>query len=153
MCCLSSLMSPVIDTRIPRYLNAFVGSRYVIFPSPIVRSLTHIGLRFLKSYPDISDFRKFTLIPDHSENLPTVSSSFCIAIVLSVSSVLSSANISVLYSSPELCLYPPPWLSSHLISAFTTTPPSMGERGHPCLKPLCNLILAVASPLSCTTWK
>jgi hypothetical protein len=45
----------------------------------------------------------------------------------------------------ELCLYPPPSLSSHLISAFTTTPPSMGERGHPCLKPLCNLTLTTLS--------
>ena len=70
---LSSLMSPVIDTRIPRYLNAFIGSKYVIFPSPIVRSLTQIGLRLLKSYPEISDLRKFSLIPDHSEKLSTVS--------------------------------------------------------------------------------
>jgi hypothetical protein len=99
-----SLMSPVIDTQILRYLNALVGSKFVIFPSPIVRSLTQIGLRLLKSYPEISDFHKFTLIPDHSEKLSTVSKSVCIAFLLSVSSVLSSAKFSVLYSSPELCL-------------------------------------------------
>ena len=150
---LSSRISPVMDTLIPRYLKAFVGSKYVIFPPPIVRSLTQSALRLLKLYPDISDFLRFTLIPDQSEKLSTVSKSVCIASLLSVRSVLSSANSRVLYSSPELCWYPPPLLSSHLIRAFTTTPPRMGDRGHPCLSPLSNRIFAVTSPLPCATWK
>ena len=138
-----------------RVLKSFASSKWSIVGVRVVSPLPfRLGpLAFLQGGPVWSIHRVWVRRLCMCENLSTVSSSFCTAFVLSVSSVLSSANSSVLYSSPELCLYPPPSLSNHLISAFTTTPPSMGERGHPCLKPLCNQIFAVASPLSCTTWK
>ena len=153
MCSFSALISPVIDSLMPKYLNASVGFRYVMHPAPRVRSPTQIACSFRKSYPDISDFLRFTFTPDQSEKLSTVFSNLCMASLLSVSNVPSSANRSVLYSSPELCLCPPPLLSNHRMSALTTTPPSIGDSGHPCRSPRSRFILAVLFPFSCTTWK
>jgi len=54
-----------------------------------------------------------------------------------VISVESSAKHRVLVTTSP-CDRPPPLKSSHLSIAFTTTPPNMGERGQPCLRPRCS---------------
>jgi len=62
-----------------------------------------------------------------------------------VMSVESRAKHRVLVTTSP-CDRLPPLKSSHRSIAFTTTPPNMGERGQPCLRPRCSGILADFSP-------
>ena len=129
-------MSPMIVSRSPKYLKGVSGRICLGCPPPICSPRVFIARDRPKSYPATSDLPMLMCTPAQAQNSWTHCISLAMCCMFSVKRVASSAKARTLVSTPLGCRTPPPCCSSHRSIALTTKPPKIGDRGHPCRRPL-----------------